>query len=336
MIHWIGVTGTVTVIVLASMGAATVSAAITGLSSLQWKQESDYGWGEEVGDNDKVVLSDEQSPDTTFLESSGVTTGSGWTNMVLPPKYPAQTCVDSSILMSYRALSNRAPEIGVAIQHDRRPVLGYIDVSADSWGYSRMLDTVAFLPTASAPPHASLIGTDIVWQLTLSGVSGNTLSGNVPWSWVKVGVSEAPDRTVDLGLLAGQGDLFSMYENNGSFVNANLQFTTPVGYIAAGTPGFADDTLAGQMSAVLGVIFHSNGRSGSAFADFGNTLELTGITFSGGEYDGMTPEDAGFDVIFTSGSRSPNLPPIPEPSTLVLLGIGGISLLGYTWRRRRA
>jgi hypothetical protein len=27
---------------------------------------------------------------------------------------------------------------------------------------------------------------------------------------------------------------------------------------------------------------------------------------------------------------------VPEPSTLVLLGIGAVSLLAYTWRRRRA
>ena len=35
-----------------------------------------------------------------------------------------------------------------------------------------------------------------------------------------------------------------------------------------------------------------------------------------------------------SGFGRPILTPIPEPSSIVLLGIGAMSLLAYAWRRR--
>jgi probable HAF family extracellular repeat protein len=41
--------------------------------------------------------------------------------------------------------------------------------------------------------------------------------------------------------------------------------------------------------------------------------------------DGTNPE--GQNVAFL-------LTPVPEPSTLALLGIGAVSLIGYAWRRR--
>ena len=44
--------------------------------------------------------------------------------------------------------------------------------------------------------------------------------------------------------------------------------------------------------------------------------------------------DSGW-IVGTMGSYAALLTPIPEPSTLVLLSTGAISLLAYAWRRRK-
>ena len=57
--------------------------------------------------------------------------------------------------------------------------------------------------------------------------------------------------------------------------------------------------------------------------------DATGINESG--------QIVGYGTIASGGPiHAFLLTPIPEPSTLVLLGIGAMSLLAYAWRRRRA
>jgi hypothetical protein len=50
----------------------------------------------------------------------------------------------------------------------------------------------------------------------------------------------------------------------------------------------------------------------------------------------VTPESLGVSITFDSGIASPNLTAVPEPSSIVMLGIGALGVLGYGWRRRRA
>jgi hypothetical protein len=78
----------------------------------------------------------------------------------------------------------------------------------------------------------------------------------------------------------------------------------------------------------------------SAFAkgDFSNTISLASVTFVDADGNEVTPESLGYTLVFDSGMTSPNLfdqTPTPEPSTLILAGLGAASLLGSAWRRRK-
>jgi hypothetical protein len=65
--------------------------------------------------------------------------------------------------------------------------------------------------------------------------------------------------------------------------------------------------------------------------------ESTSISFSGTSFSNVVTSGGqvvSFDVNVTGTISGTLVTPAPEPSTIVLLGIGAISLLAYGWRRR--
>lgn len=58
----------------------------------------------------------------------------------------------------------------------------------------------------------------------------------------------------------------------------------------------------------------------SSLADATHTMRFDSITF----LDGTTPESRGYELEFESGHISPNLRPVPEPATIVLLGLAAV------------
>jgi hypothetical protein len=75
--------------------------------------------------------------------------------------------------------------------------------------------------------------------------------------------------------------------------------------------------------------------SGNAFA--GATYTVADYQTRLGTFGTINNLPSTYRIDYGSGSNgSITLAPVPEPSTLTLLGIGAISLIAYAWRRRQA
>ena len=67
----------------------------------------------------------------------------------------------------------------------------------------------------------------------------------------------------------------------------------------------------------------------------------TGMTWSQGEFTGSGTVDINDLTIVlahynqTAGSSAATLSAVPEPGTLVLIGLGALGLLGIAWRRKQ-
>jgi hypothetical protein len=73
----------------------------------------------------------------------------------------------------------------------------------------------------------------------------------------------------------------------------------------------------------------ASATSGYSISDFVSTLDLKAIYLP----DGSTPESQGWDLVFASGIRSPNIsapPPVGAPSPIPLVGLGAC----FAWSRK--
>ena len=108
---------------------------------------------------------------------------------------------------------------------------------------------------------------------------------------------------------------------------------------SSGWGPYAGDLLVGNFGD--GTINAFNGSSfvGQLQATNGSTLSIPGLwalTQGNGSSSGSSS-----DIYFTAGPQNQTngligvIAPVPEPSTLALLGAGACGLLAYRWRRRR-
>ena len=115
--------------------------------------------------------------------------------------------------------------------------------------------------------------------------------------------------------------------------DANYNYTdptnllTPVGTFADspgpyGTYDMGGDVIQGNVADISGSFRGVRGGTCAGTSDY---------VASSFRYDSMYPWTESPFV----GFRVASIAVVPEPSTLILLSVGAIKLLGYTWRRRR-
>jgi hypothetical protein len=80
--------------------------------------------------------------------------------------------------------------------------------------------------------------------------------------------------------------------------------------------------------ALQGTAEASGGLSGPFISGFATTVELVSVTLP----DGNSPASEGYTLSFGSGLVAPGAA-VPEPSSLTLCGIAGLTGLGVAWKR---
>lgn len=157
---------------------------------------------------------------------------------------------------------------------------------------------------------------------------GQPAGGNVGGEWGYADV-DGPN-SAKAGISSAGFGLFG----EANFGGANLQGPTGVGGLQYGITSAGDDPSKGNSPVTGGTPNRGKSRKDASSADDANALIKNSVVFTlSGVPEGFDPSTSITSVSFQYGTSltEPNLPserPVPEPSTLVLLGSGLLGLLG--------
>lgn len=222
----------------------------------------------------------------------------------------------------------------------QKPSANFVGASTMSGtiGYSTGLGSATgsgYTATADVPLGGSLTaGQTMTWTVTLSG--GQEYK-NISWWWTsnKVAIVDTNGNKI------GGGTLPNM-NANGS-VQTSMILSLPDGVASIAVTDFSlygnQDPGIGTNTLVFGD-FSQNPFTGSPVSGIPATFTLDAgnpsITFSAQDYPGLATSadnEIGWSATI-DGIDYRGLMPIPEPSTITMLGFGGLSLLAYAKRQR--
>jgi len=181
-------------------------------------------------------------------------------------------------------------------------------VTPEAIGDYRKLDMVS----VTGPGNAKLQADGPYTLLALSNDLFTSSNSTVTWDGDAVGSGLGGVDLTDLGL-----STYLSIEISGLYLGGlDIKF-----WITDNTLGTASVTMSPTGTGIYQLPF-------SSFTDYqlGIFQSVDKIVM---ELQTVQPDaDLGLDFVYTSGA-------IPEPSTIILLGLGGLGMLGYVWRSRR-